>query len=325
VSQVPKLGICVLNWNAGSMLTTCVDYITRANRQRSHLLVVFDNHSSDNSIEELTSALPDIKVIRNGENLGYAKGNNRGAQYLLAHGCDTLLFLNPDVFLEENSCTALLDTLNGGPTVACVGGLSFNDDGISRMAARTKPTPMEKLVLYGPLHRIPQFQKYRSRHFLATDSLHDGALVYTVTGACLLFRSQAFEEIGGFDESTFLYEEELIVAERLRQAGWSIALSKACRYFHAEAHSTDLIPYKRRLHFIRSEQHLLNAYYRWPLVNRSALQLWRLIEWGVYAMTWFVRKQIAMRSKPSSPNQEPQKKLRATEALAPQGKQAWRQ
>jgi GT2 family glycosyltransferase len=98
-----------------------------------------------------------------------------------------------------------------------------------------------------------------------------------------------FQEAGGFDESTFLYEEELILAERLRSVGSFFVLSKGCRYFHEEARSTRLIPYRRRLHFINSEQYLLREYYKRNATLRLALRVWRYLEWTTYALSWKFR------------------------------------
>jgi GT2 family glycosyltransferase len=297
MSYAFKLGICILNWNSGPMLSKCVDRIRRANRNREHHIVVVDNHSSDESIALLRNNFPDTSILQNSKNLGFAKGNNLGARYLLSLGCDALHFVNPDVLINEESCSALLETLNRIPRAGCVGGVAFNNEGISRMVARTRPTPLEKLILYGPLHRIPGLEKYHGRHFLDPETLCDGQSVYAITGACFLFRAAAFEEIGGFDESTFLYEEEFIIAERLKRLGWLVVLCKACIYFHREAQSTDLMPYRRRLHFIQSEQYLLRYYYAWPSVRRHLLRLVRYVEWGVYCVSWLVWKRHAHASE----------------------------
>jgi GT2 family glycosyltransferase len=268
-----KLGICILNWNAGAVLTDCVENLLEASKSFERELVVVDNNSSDASVAQLSARFPEVQVIANHSNLGYARGNNIGARHLLDRGCDLLLFANPDVIVSESALHALLRTLRNTPDAGCCGGLPMNSKGVSRAACRTKPSLFEKLVLYSPLSYIPITRPLRRRHYLNPDSLSDGSPVFAVSGAMVLFRAAAFQQIGGFDEATFLYEEELIAAEGLAAAGWKTLVATSCRYFHWEAHSSRHMPYRRRLHFIRSEQYLLRRYYR---LNESWLFLWRV-------------------------------------------------
>jgi GT2 family glycosyltransferase len=300
-----KLGICVLNWNAGEMLTRCIEDLRFAARDFAVEMVVVDNDSRDASISRLLSTFPGIRVIRNSCNLGYARGNNVGAGYLCFQRCDYLLFINPDVLISDTSLTALVESLGQCEAAGAAGGLPKNADGISRMAARTKPSPLEKLVLYGPLHRLPFLGRLGCRHFLDWRNVKEGEPVYAICGACILFRSGAFEDAGGFDESTFLYEEELIMSERLRSAGLFFILSKNCVYFHAEALSTRRIPYKRRFHFITSEQYLIRAYYRWGFVLRLVFRFLRYLEWVNYALTLSFRPKARSESFANWPPTSP--------------------
>lgn len=317
-----EVGICILNWNAGPMLKQCVEHVDRATQGSAELIVV-DNHSSDNSVADLKCSFPGVSILQNQANFGYAKGNNLGARYLLEHGCTRLLFLNPDVVLQADSFVALLHALDRSPTAGCAGGLSFNDEGVSRMSARSKPTSIEKIVLYGPLNRLPGFRRFRARHFISPQTLQDGSAVYAVTGACLLFKAKAFDDAGGFDENTFLYEEEFTMAERLLRSGWSTILAKSCRYFHAEAHSTDQMPYQRRLHFVQSEQYLLRAYYGWSAIARCSLKAYRLLEWCIYALKWTATHRRSKPVEPTTP--EPSPAPLAMEAAASVGPKKWRQ
>jgi N-acetylglucosaminyl-diphospho-decaprenol L-rhamnosyltransferase len=146
------------------------------------------------------------------------------------------------------------------------------------MACRTKPSRYEKLVLYGPLWRLPFVRPAYKRHFLDPAKINEGAAVYAVAGSLLLFRALVFQMIGGFDEATFLYEEELIIGERLQRAGWTTLVATDCNYFHAEAASTCQIPYRRRMYFIDSEQHLLREYYQLGAGSRHLWRLYRYLE-----------------------------------------------
>jgi GT2 family glycosyltransferase len=96
-----------------------------------------------------------------------------------------------------------------------------------------------------------------------------------------MFRTTAFEEIGGFDEGTFLYEEELIVAERLRAAAWDVISVPSAVYEHIQEYSTRQIHLRACWYFIASEQHLLRRYYRWNSVTVAAVFGFRCAEFGL--------------------------------------------
>jgi GT2 family glycosyltransferase len=105
-----------------------------------------------------------------------------------------------------------------------------------------------------------------------------------------MFRAAAFRDAGGFDEQTFLYEEEFIMSERLRARGWNVISAPAAVYGHIGEHSTR----QRHLHscrcFIDSEQHLVRSYYRWPFAVAMALFVYRWAELGLYSAVRFLRE-----------------------------------
>lgn len=273
-----SIGVCVLNWNAGDRLRDCIESIRSAVRDHVHTIVLVDNASTDGSIESLQDR--DIKIVRNSSNVGYARGNNVGAEHLLRDGCAYLLFVNPDVTISAGAVAALISGLNSDPAIGCCGGVSLTAGTTSPMNARTKPTVLEKLLLYGPFGRA--FERLRRRHFLDVATMSNATKVYAVSGACLMFKAQAFRSVSGFDEETFLYEEEFILAEKLKQQGWSTALSPSAIYEHIEAHSTGQIPNLRRIHFIRSEQYLLRTYYGRSRWLRAAFLIGRTLELPVF-------------------------------------------
>ena len=278
-----RIGVCVLNWNAGEMLQRCVDAVVVSLASLPHEVVIVDNASSDGSTEAATERYPEISVLRNTENVGYAKGNNVGLRHLIERGCELLLVLNPDAIINRETVPAMAAALKQSSHAGCCGGIQEGTLGISRMSCRTKPTPAQVAILYGPLARLSS-QPFRANHFVDAIPLPDGAEVYAVSGACMLMRRTAFEEAGGFDEATFLYCEEFILAERLSAKGWSTVVSNRARYFHVEAHCTDQIATLRRVHFIRSEQYLLKFYFRWSAGLRTGIWILRLLELPGFAL-----------------------------------------
>ena len=278
------------------MLAGCLRSIEIASSNIPSRVVVVDNCSSDTSVALALQQFPLLQVIRNTSNLGYAAGNNVGARALLAEGCNFLMFVNPDVVLDALAITALLRSLRQNQQAGCAGGVPTESDGIST-AARTRPSILEKIVLYGPLHRLSFLRNRCADHAITVERLRAEVMVYAVLGACMVFRSNAFCEIGGFDNNTFLYEEEFIVAEKLLAQGWVSVVSTAARYRHAVGLSTDQIPYRRRLHFIRSEHYLLRRYYGWNPLGCGLLRLYRYLEWVGYALWTLYRTVLGSRAQ----------------------------
>lgn len=278
------LGVCILNWNAGNLLRQCLEAASTHLAGVPHQIVVVDNASTDSSCDGLEREFPNVSVIRNPTNVGFAKGNNIGARTLIDRGSGSILFLNPDVSIGPHTVPAMMSTLAHDPKAGCCGGLPENRRGVSRMACRTRPTPMQALVLYGVLDRLPIFRPLRARHFLGHESLSDGAPIHAVSGACMLVRAEAFQAVDGFDEATFLYAEEFILSERLGAKGWQVVISTQARYFHHEGWSTNQIPNLRRVYFIQSEQHLIKTYYRWPVAIRVLFWLTRRAEFPAFAL-----------------------------------------
>lgn len=275
-NKKPKLGACIVTFNSDRVLEQCISSL-RVALQPWHPapIVIVDNHSDTPPNPPAGGALCPTVVVQNQTNRGYGAACNQGAAILLGAGCRYLLFLNPDVRLTPLTIERMMATMASRPAVGCVGGIAISPDREACCVARSRPTFLEKLVSYGALRRFCPWLV--ARHFLTAPQLVDGQVVYAVSGPVLLFRSEAFEAIGGFDEALFLFEEEFAIAERMLSAGWRVGFSRA-EYYHEGAHSTKRQPLAARLAFVRSEAYLVKKYYRWPVALRRALLALRLAE-----------------------------------------------
>ncbi|SHG20413.1 Glycosyl transferase family 2 [Desulfacinum infernum DSM 9756] len=98
----PEIAVIVLNWNGKEDTLECLDSLSRVNYPRCRLIVV-DNASSDGSVEAIRQAFPEVVILRNSRNLGYAGGNNVGIRYALKIGCEYLCILNNDTIVTRVS------------------------------------------------------------------------------------------------------------------------------------------------------------------------------------------------------------------------------
>jgi GT2 family glycosyltransferase len=231
-SDEGSVSAVVVNYNAGAYLIQC---ITTTLAQVDEVLVV-DNASADGSLDLLSqyfSAEPRLKLIRNAKNLGFAAACNIGANQ--ANG-ESILFLNPDCALDDNAVSTLMQALQSDPLVGMVGGLLINRDGTEQGGSRRAvPTPWRSFVRAFGLHR---FNNRWPRLFFDFH-LHNQPLpvmpieVEAISGACMIVKRAAMQDVGLWDEGYFLHCEDLDWCMRLRQKDWKILFVPAARIAHA--------------------------------------------------------------------------------------------
>nr|WP_275586335.1 glycosyltransferase family 2 protein [Geodermatophilus normandii] len=208
---------------------------TRRWTRRPGVVVIVDN--SDNLG---ISADERIQVLRPGRNLGYAGAMNLGVRHLqdAAERYDLLLLATQDMSLQPDGVAALLETMEATPAAGMVAPLLCCSD-----------SPDVIHSAGGKLSR-----RAHGRHIAqgAAAARHEGRGPYQVTwadGACLLVRSQAFEAVGGFDESFFLYVEDVDFATRLADAGWETWLTPAAVGYQQPGYFPTYLKYRNWVYF----------------------------------------------------------------------------
>jgi len=230
----------VVNYNAKDHLLGCVGSLFG---EGLGVVAVADNGSTDGSGLALSERYPAAKWVPTGANLGYGTAANIGAA--LVDG-KYLLICNPDVVLQEGTVATLRRFLELSPGVAVVGPRIVDPAGALYPSARRFPELLEALGhgLVGQFWTGNPF----SRRYRMTDWDHAGAReVDWVSGACFLARRQAWDDVGGFDSSYFMYMEDVDLCWRARRAGWSVAYEPAAQVMHAQGASADRHPYRMLL------------------------------------------------------------------------------
>ena len=237
----------VVNYESGSALTRCVDDLARCGLDA---VVVVDNGSTDGSLDAAMVASPRIEIVDPGENLGYGAAVNRG---VAATSSDFLLICNPDLEVPVGVVETLVGVLVADSEVAIAGPLIRTPSGERYPSARQFPSIIDAaghalLGIFAPDNRFTRRYQRSELDSIGDESLH----VDWVSGACFLVRRDAYEQVGGFDESFFMYLEDVDLCWRLGRAGWRVAYAPAASVVHLQGCSTDLHPYRMILEHHRS-------------------------------------------------------------------------
>jgi len=197
-------------------------------------IIVADNGSSDDSLASLRSRFgtqPRLRIIENRENLGFARANNRILQQ--ARG-EYILLLNPDCVVYPDTIANMLVAMEAHPEAGMGGCVICNPDGTEQEGTRrSAPTPWRTFVRVLQLNRLfPNHSRFRSFDLSQEPLPDEPNLVEAISGAFMLVRREALEQVGPLDEGYFLHCEDLDWSMRFRQAGWSIVFVPGAEVIH---------------------------------------------------------------------------------------------
>ncbi|MGE5297471.1 MAG: glycosyltransferase family 2 protein [Solirubrobacterales bacterium] len=237
------LSILIVTWNTRDILLECLESIGQHAPQRAYEIIVVDNASTDGTVESLRR-FPEIRVIANSRNCGFAAGNNQGLQ---ASSGRYVLLLNPDTIVHPRSLEALCDFMDRNEDVAACGPRLLNADGTLQPSARRFPTFRGALYRYTPLRSLGIFRSHY-RRWLMKDFRHDRQTdVDQLMGSALLLRKSWVERVGPLDEQFFLYFEEVDLCRRIKQAGGRIVFTPEAVITHLGGRSSRQVPVEKSL------------------------------------------------------------------------------
>ncbi len=212
--------VVVLNWNQRDLTLECLASVLALNYPNYHVVVV-DNGSNDGSAEAVRQQYPEVTVIENELNLGYAGGNNVGIRYALAHHADYVLLLNNDVVVASNCLAELIRAFEEQRNIGVASPLIFEYHNPSRIwcagASIDWCTGGTVRLRAGEEDCMENWQVQ------AVDS---------VSGSALLARREVFEQVGLLDEHYFLYYEETEWCVGVRRAGYTVAVVPTAKVWH---------------------------------------------------------------------------------------------
>ena len=232
-----SIAVVIVNHNTCQHLQACLASIER---EAPSEVVVVDNASSDGSTQMVRAEYPWVTLHANRTNPGYGAAANQGIASCTAQ---YVLLLNSDTLLQLGALEALSSYLDQHTRAAIVGPRLVNPDGTLQASCYPFPTPFHTLlenstcaILLGRLIRryIPAFRSLYLRTWPHTYR----RIVPWVKGAAVAIRREAFDAVGGFDESFFMYLEDTDLCYRLQSAGWKVHFAPVTTVVHTGSAST---------------------------------------------------------------------------------------
>jgi hypothetical protein len=219
------ISVLIVNWNGMAYLERCLASAESAAAEVSGALeiVVADNGSTDGSLEMLRRH-SGVRLVEMPENLGFGCANNRAAA--VAQG-EALLLLNSDAWLLPGSTARLLAALEADPRVGLAAPLVRSPDG--RPEAGWVP---QTSILGELIQRLRNVLPRRLGYGAKLEGVLRAAMAGWFTGACMMVRRRAFDEVGGFDPEFFLYFEDADLCARLSRQGWRLVRAPRATVVH---------------------------------------------------------------------------------------------
>ncbi len=236
--NVPLVYIIVLTWNGREDTLECIKSLCQSNYPNYRILLV-DNASSDDTVRVVKSEFPDIEVLENPSNLGYAEGNNLGIQYAIKQGAEFLLILNNDIIMDRSAVTILVNATSQDPNAFITTPAVYKYSSPDETAFRRKVWDSTALR-FRSAENFPEIAETRvSAGPVVVPSLPTVEMLPTALApGCSLFLSPAvIRQVGLFDSRFFIYWEETDWCTRAVRQGCRIFLVPAAKVWHKESRS----------------------------------------------------------------------------------------
>lgn len=226
-----KLSIVIVSWNISTLLEKCLASVYFYPPADPFEVWVIDNASIDNSVAMVKNRFPQVHLIENTDNAGFARANNQAFPKCTG---EYILLLNPDTEVKADALQSMVVWLDAHPGTGGVGPLLLNADGT--MQPSCYPAPTLSREFWRLLH-LDLLKPYGTYDMTGWDT-HIAREVDVLQGACLLVRRAVLEKVGALDETYFIYSEEVDWCYRIRRAGWSLWWVPQAQVIHYGGQST---------------------------------------------------------------------------------------
>ena len=212
-----KVTVIIVNWNGERFLSRCLSAVM-AQTVMPNEIILFDNASSDGSLE-IVRRFPSVRLMAQGENLGFARANNLAIEQVDAES-DWIALLNPDAFPEPDWLDVLIDAAKQNSEFAVFASRQIMHDNRNLLDGD------------GDLYHMSGLAWRNGRGKLVDKFSKKAIEVFSPCAAAALYQKQALSDVGGFDGNYFCYFEDIDLGFRLRLAGHRCLLVPSAQVYH---------------------------------------------------------------------------------------------
>lgn len=233
--------IIIVNYNAGDWLQRSISSALDYSDGR---VTVVDNQSHDSSVVDAQSVFDNVRLQwqLNEHNIGFAAANN---QVLKNLDSDYAVLMNPDCEINKNSLSLIIDAMQSDPQIGLASCRILNDDGSLQTTCRRRfPTPWSAMARLLKLHQLfPDNPKFSNFDYVdGLDANSPTEYVEAISGAFMVARMSAVEQVGVLDEDYFMHCEDLDWCKRFELNNWKVALVPSAVVTHAKGVSSKSRP-----------------------------------------------------------------------------------
>lgn len=263
-----ELSIIIVSYNVKSLLEQAVVSIKKALDGISSEIFIVDNNSIDGSVALIRKKFPEVQLITNNHNFGFAKANN---QALKKMNGEFVCLINPDTIVQKNTFQLCLEYLKTHNDTGAVGCKILNPNGTLQLACRRSfPTPWVAFTKVSGLSNLfpgsRLFGKYNLTYIDPLKTIE----VDAISGSFMLLRKKTIDETGFLDESFFLYGEDLDWCYRIKENGWKIVYLPDTQIIHYKGSSTREAEFDSIIEFYKAMQIFVEKHFKsgWSFLPR---------------------------------------------------------
>lgn len=228
-----ELSIVIVNWNTRDLMRSCLELIPSAASGLSYETIVVDNGSRDGSTAVLKSEFPEVSLVENDANLGFARAVNQG---ISISGGRFIALINTDVVLSANSLSEMVRHLQNNVDVAAAAPQLIGREGYMQYSGGYAPSPHAAFRQLIELHIMEG--KHSHGLFVRSNYSTEPLELDWLSATCMVINRESVELVGKLDESHFMYAEDVEYGIRLTRAGWKLHLLPWITVIHYQGAST---------------------------------------------------------------------------------------
>jgi len=259
VVKAVNISIVIVNWNTKEILKNCLQSIYEQTKDIAFETIVIDNGSTDGSVEMIKGRFPEVVLIENDENRGFAAANNQGIA--IAKG-QYVLLLNSDTVILDNAIEKTFKFAEENPDSGVIGCRVLNSDKTLQPTCFMFPSLVNRVLFTGYFYKLFPKNKFFGRERMTWWNRNTQREVDVVTGCYMLVSRKAIEQVGVMDEIFFMYAEEIDWCYRFKQAGWKNLFTPDAEIIHLGGASA--IRHKAERALLKDKSDILFMCKYWP-------------------------------------------------------------